>query len=257
MTVAPRRAIVGWVLFDWAAQPFFTLITTFVYAPYFASAVATDPARGPGVVGLCRRGGGPHDRVALARARRDRRRGRAAQAVDRGVRRAARRRLDLLWFGKPGDPSARPAGADRLCDRGDRRRIRRRVQQRHDADAGAAGAARPAVGHRLGDRLCGRAGEPRDRARLAGGQSADRQDADRPHAVVRPRSGDCAKATAQPGRCRRSGSSSSSCRCFCSRRTSRARCRCARRSAGLRHARRHAAPPAATTATPRCSCSPT
>jgi UMF1 family MFS transporter len=43
---APRSAIVGWILFDWAAQPYFTLVTTFVYAPYFASAVAPDAVRG-------------------------------------------------------------------------------------------------------------------------------------------------------------------------------------------------------------------
>src|SRR5262245_9281305 len=43
---ASRRAIVGWVLFDWAAQPFFTLVTTFVYAPYFAAAVVGDPVDG-------------------------------------------------------------------------------------------------------------------------------------------------------------------------------------------------------------------
>ena len=36
---ASRLAIAGWVLFDWACQPFFTLVITFVYAPYFASAV--------------------------------------------------------------------------------------------------------------------------------------------------------------------------------------------------------------------------
>jgi MFS transporter, UMF1 family len=42
----PRRALVGWVLFDWACQPFFTLITTFVFAPYFASALAQNPAEG-------------------------------------------------------------------------------------------------------------------------------------------------------------------------------------------------------------------
>jgi UMF1 family MFS transporter len=43
---ASRSAIVGWVLFDWAAQPYFTLITTFVFAPYFAAAIAPDPATG-------------------------------------------------------------------------------------------------------------------------------------------------------------------------------------------------------------------
>ncbi|MGE0603724.1 MAG: MFS transporter, partial [Xanthobacteraceae bacterium] len=46
MQQAPRRAIFGWILFDWACQPFFTLVTTFIYAPYFASAVAGDPAKG-------------------------------------------------------------------------------------------------------------------------------------------------------------------------------------------------------------------
>ena len=26
----------SWALFDWANQPFFTLITTFIFGPYFA-----------------------------------------------------------------------------------------------------------------------------------------------------------------------------------------------------------------------------
>jgi MFS transporter, UMF1 family len=43
---AGRLAIVSWTLFDWAAQPFFTLVTTFVFAPYFASALADTPAEG-------------------------------------------------------------------------------------------------------------------------------------------------------------------------------------------------------------------
>ncbi|MDZ5699348.1 MFS transporter [Chelativorans sp. M5D2P16] len=34
------------MLFDWAQQPFHTLIITFVFAPYFAAAVAPDAARG-------------------------------------------------------------------------------------------------------------------------------------------------------------------------------------------------------------------
>ncbi|MDP3547386.1 MAG: MFS transporter, partial [Phreatobacter sp.] len=48
---APRPAIVGWVLFDWAAQPYFTLINTFVYAPFFASAVAANPVEGQAMWG--------------------------------------------------------------------------------------------------------------------------------------------------------------------------------------------------------------
>src|SRR6202035_148853 len=42
----PRSAVVSWIFFDWAAQPYFTLITTFVFAPYFATHVASDPASG-------------------------------------------------------------------------------------------------------------------------------------------------------------------------------------------------------------------
>jgi MFS transporter, UMF1 family len=48
---APRAAIIGWVLFDWACQPFFTLVTTFVFAPYFASALASDPVAGQSLWG--------------------------------------------------------------------------------------------------------------------------------------------------------------------------------------------------------------
>jgi UMF1 family MFS transporter len=47
----PRRALVGWVLFDWACQPFFTLVTTFVFAPYFASALASSPVEGQALWG--------------------------------------------------------------------------------------------------------------------------------------------------------------------------------------------------------------
>jgi UMF1 family MFS transporter len=32
--IYPRRAaVISWIFFDWAAQPYFTLITTFVFAP--------------------------------------------------------------------------------------------------------------------------------------------------------------------------------------------------------------------------------
>ena len=60
MTYPPRRAVAAWVMFDWAAQPFFTLITTFIFAPFFASALAASPAEGQalwgyaaGAAGLC------------------------------------------------------------------------------------------------------------------------------------------------------------------------------------------------------------
>ena len=38
-----RRGIWGWMLFDWAAQPFFTVVTTFIFGPYFVSRLTADP----------------------------------------------------------------------------------------------------------------------------------------------------------------------------------------------------------------------
>src|SRR5688572_1146562 len=51
--IFPRRAaVVSWIFFDWAAQPYFTLITTFVFAPYFATHVASNPASGQAMWGF-------------------------------------------------------------------------------------------------------------------------------------------------------------------------------------------------------------
>lgn len=49
---ATRQGIWGWILFDWATQPFHTLVFTFVFAPYFAAFVAPDPAKGQELWGL-------------------------------------------------------------------------------------------------------------------------------------------------------------------------------------------------------------
>ena len=38
-----RRGIWGWMLFDWAAQPFFTVVVTFVFGPYFVARLTEDP----------------------------------------------------------------------------------------------------------------------------------------------------------------------------------------------------------------------
>ncbi|MFN0219371.1 MAG: MFS transporter [Hyphomicrobium sp.] len=43
---APLRARVSWMLFDWAAQPYYTLVQTFLFAPYFANAVVENAACG-------------------------------------------------------------------------------------------------------------------------------------------------------------------------------------------------------------------
>lgn len=41
-----KRGLVGWVLFDWATQPFYTLVVTFLFAPYFVNGFMDDPAHG-------------------------------------------------------------------------------------------------------------------------------------------------------------------------------------------------------------------
>jgi UMF1 family MFS transporter len=47
-----RSAVVSWIFFSWATQPYFTLITTFVFAPYFATHLAPDPAKGQALWGF-------------------------------------------------------------------------------------------------------------------------------------------------------------------------------------------------------------
>ncbi len=41
----------SWVLFDWAAQPYYTLILTFIFAPFFAAHYMGDPVTGQAVWG--------------------------------------------------------------------------------------------------------------------------------------------------------------------------------------------------------------
>lgn len=48
---ASRAALTGWVMFDWAAQPYYTLILTFLFAPYFANAVVGDATHGQAIWG--------------------------------------------------------------------------------------------------------------------------------------------------------------------------------------------------------------
>src|ERR1700712_1545930 len=101
----PRSAVTGWILFDWAAQPYFTLITTFVFAPYFATHVAPDPASGQSLWGFATAAAGLM--IALL------------SPVLGAIADASGRRKPwiaafgallvigsgLMWFGKPGDAS--------------------------------------------------------------------------------------------------------------------------------------------------------
>jgi len=100
----PRRAVISWIFFDWAAQPYFTLITTFVFAPYFATHVAPDAAQGQSLWGLATAAAGLL--IALL------------SPVLGAIADASGRRKPwiagfgallvigsgLMWFGRPGDP---------------------------------------------------------------------------------------------------------------------------------------------------------
>jgi UMF1 family MFS transporter len=101
----PRSAVVSWIMFDWAAQPYFTLITTFVFAPYFATHVASDPASGQSLWGFATAAAGLL--IALL------------SPVLGAIADASGRRKPwiaafgallvigscLMWFGRPGDSS--------------------------------------------------------------------------------------------------------------------------------------------------------
>ena len=47
---ASRLGQFSWALFDWANQPFFTVVTTFIFAPYYANVMIGDAGARP--VGL-------------------------------------------------------------------------------------------------------------------------------------------------------------------------------------------------------------
>ena len=86
---AGTSALVGWVLFDWATQPFYTLVVTFLFAPYFVNGFMADPARGSALWAYAT---GIAELIAAAHragARRHRRWRPAAQALDRRLLGAA------------------------------------------------------------------------------------------------------------------------------------------------------------------------
>jgi UMF1 family MFS transporter len=46
------KKVWGWMMYDWAAQPYNTLLITFIFAPYFTSAVVGDPVAGQSMWGI-------------------------------------------------------------------------------------------------------------------------------------------------------------------------------------------------------------
>lgn len=53
-----RRAVIGWFLFDWAAQPWATLITSFIFGPFFVAHLAKTPIEGQALWGYAAAGAG-------------------------------------------------------------------------------------------------------------------------------------------------------------------------------------------------------
>lgn len=100
--------IVGWLLFEWATQPFFTLVTTFVYAPYFAAVVAPTPAEGQALWGFAASAAGLTIAVLspLLGAISDETGPRKPWIAGFGV--ALMLGSALLWLGKPGDRAMIP-----------------------------------------------------------------------------------------------------------------------------------------------------
>src|SRR6476646_6552632 len=108
-TYPPRSAVISWIFFDWAAQPYFTLITTFVFAPYFATHVASDPATGQALWGFATAAAGLMIALlspvlgAIADAKCRRKPWIAAFGAMRVIGSC------LMWFGRPGDASVIPS----------------------------------------------------------------------------------------------------------------------------------------------------
>lgn len=48
----PAVQRMGWALFDWAQQPYVTLVGAFLFKPYFSSGYLQDPARGQALIGF-------------------------------------------------------------------------------------------------------------------------------------------------------------------------------------------------------------
>lgn len=105
---ASARALFGWMLFDWACQPFFTLVTTFIFAPYFAGTLASDPVRGQALWGYATAAAGFVLALlspvlgSLADAHGARKPWIAASCLILGLASAA------LWLARPGLPEAVP-----------------------------------------------------------------------------------------------------------------------------------------------------
>ena len=251
MTKASRAGIAGWILFDFATQPVFTLITTFIFAPFFAGRVAENPVEGQALWGFATGAAG----LAIA----------LLSPVLGAVADAAGRRKPwifafslllvvgcaALWFAVPGAAYAVPVamigfamatiGAE-FATVFTNAMMPGLVPPDKVGRLSGTGWAVGYVGGliSLALMLALIVGSPETGRTLARHRSA-----------VRPRSRDRARATAPRGRSRRCGISSSCCRCSCSRPTRRA-LRPDRRGGPQRARQRSAKPSRGSAATATC-----
>ena len=205
-----RRGVFAWMLFDWANQPFQTLIVTFIFAPYFVAEVIGDPVRGQALWGAAAAVAGAIVAIlapllgAMADRTGARKRWMLAFSVPYVLGCAG------FWLATPGmarprrssssstpSPSSAPSSAS--------------LHQRHAARPRPARGDRPHLRLGLGARLPRRARVARLRPPLPRARPGRHRDAARHRADPRPRPRRSASRRAPPARSRRSGTWSSRC----------------------------------------------
>ncbi len=105
-TPAGRRGTIGWLVYDWAINPYFILINIFVFAPFFSATIVGDPVRGQAIWGYIQATAGISIALlspffgSLADAAGPRKPGIFVFTI------LAACGMMLLWFAAPGDPDA-------------------------------------------------------------------------------------------------------------------------------------------------------
>ena len=207
----PKSGIWGWMLFDWAAQPFFTVVTTFIFGPYFVARMATDPAIGQAAWGYGIAAAGFVIAIlspvlgSIADQTGPRKPWIAFFAAIKIVC------LCMLWFAAPGSPlvpvvlffSLASVAAEFSIVFNDSMMPRLVPKE----EIGKISNVAWGLGY-LGGMIV-----LIFVVAFLAGVARDRQDHHRRRAAVRPRSASLARTPAPPARSRRSGTSSSSCRC--------------------------------------------
>ena len=170
-------ALTGWVLFDWATQPFYTLVVTFLFAPYFVNGFIKDPALGATLWAYAT-GGAELVAALLAPI--------LGAIADAGLPRKpwiagfsvllVRGALRAVACHSRAKPALAPLVLLSFALATIGAELATVFNNAMMPSLVSGQAARHAVRHRLGDRLCRRPREPRPRRRLHRRRSRHRQD---------------------------------------------------------------------------------